>query len=160
TVTPDLVARWESERQAARRGGIHLVPLGDVLERRRVHELTTLWDDCFAQHWAVTPSTDDHVALLLALQGPVGLLATSLFAYPARQPIGGSWAAPEHTMMAVPDHGPGLRDEEKMSLLCTGVHRAARAPGVHLAPAAHTYLPISLHGVPYLSYPFLLDDNW
>ena len=161
TVTPELVARWESARAAARRGGIDLVPLHDVPESQRVPAFTALWDECFAEHWGVVPSTEDEFALLLELQGPTGVLDTSVMAYRDGKPIGVLWVAPESTMMAVLDPDRTLRDEEKVNFLGIGVHRDARGQGVNLAMAANAYLEIVRHhGVPYLSYTLVLDDNW
>ena len=161
TVTPELVARWESAREAARRGGIDLVPLREVPESQRVPAFTALWDECFAEHWGVVPSTEDEFALLLELQGPTGVLDTSVMAYRDGKPIGVLWVAPESTMMAVLDSDRTLRDEEKVNFLGIGVHRDARGQGVNLAMAANAYLEIVRHhGVPYLSYTLVLDDNW
>src|SRR5207249_4955741 len=49
-VCPELVARWESAVEAARRSGYTLVPLRDVPASRRVAEFAELWNDTFETH--------------------------------------------------------------------------------------------------------------
>ena len=53
-----------------------------------------------------------------------------------------------------------LGGEEKVNFLGIGVHRDARGQGVNLGMAANAYLELARHGVPYLSYTLVLDDNW
>src|SRR5438093_1574616 len=73
-VRPELVARWESAVEAARRSGYALVPLRDVPASRRVAEFTELWSDTFKTHWGFTPFSEGEVALLAESLGRVGML--------------------------------------------------------------------------------------
>jgi hypothetical protein len=161
TVGPELIARWQSAREAVRRAGVDLVPLRDIPESRRVREFTAVWNECFAEHWGVAPSTEDEFALLLELQGAAGgVLDTSVLAYRDGRPIGVLWVASESTMLAALAPERVLRDEDKVNFLGIGVRREARGQGVNLAMAANAYLDLVAHGARYLSYTLVLDDNW
>src|SRR5207237_5323898 len=94
-VRPQLVARWESAVEAARRAGYTLVPLRDVPASRRVAEFTELWSDTFKAHWGFTPFSEGEISLLAELQGPVGMLDLSLIAYEGTRPVGVPWVMPE-----------------------------------------------------------------
>src|SRR5438094_125493 len=86
-VRPELVARWESAVEAARRAGYTLVPLKDVPASRRVAEFTELWGDTFKTHWGFTPFSEGEVALLAESLGPAGMRDLSLRAYADQRPV-------------------------------------------------------------------------
>jgi len=159
-VNSELIARWESAREAVRRAGIDIVPLGEVPESRRVAEFTALWDECFAEHWGVPPGTEEEFALFLEMQGPTGVLETSMMAFREGRPIGVLWVAPEISALAALAPDRVLGDAEKVNFLGIGVKREARGRGVNLAMAANAYLKLAGRGARCLSYTLVLDDNW
>ncbi len=159
-VSPELIVRWESAREAVRLADIDIVPLSDVPESRRVPEFTALWDECFAEHWGVAPSTEEEFGLFLEIQSATGVLETSMMAYRGGRPIGVLWVAPEISALAALAPDRVLGDEEKVNFLGIGVRREARGQGVNLAMAATAYLTLAGHGARCLSYTLVLDDNW
>ena len=159
-VCPELVARWESAVEAARRSGYTLVPLRDVPASRRVAEFAELWSDTFKTHWGFTPFSEGEVALLAESLGPVGMLDLSLIAYAAERPVGVLWVLPELSGTAARAPGHALAEAEKLNFLGIGVREAARGRGVNTAMAGHAYLELVRRGASYLSYTIVLDDNW
>jgi len=159
-VRPELVARWESAVEAARRAGYTLVPLKDVPASRRVAEFTELWGDTFKTHWGFTPFSEGEVALLAESLGPVGMLDLSLVAYADERPVGVLWVLPEISATAALAPGHALAAAEKLNFLGIGVREAARGRGVNTAMAGHAYLELVRRGATYLSYTIVLDDNW
>jgi hypothetical protein len=160
TVRPELVARWESALEAARRAGYRLVPLVEVPERERAALFTEIWMDTFKSHWGFPPPSDDETALLMEMLGPAGMLDLSLLAYDGTQPVGVLWVIPALTAMAALQPGHVLGDAERLNFLGIGVREAARGRGVNLAMAAHAYLELVRRGATHLSYTIVLDDNW
>jgi len=159
-VRPELVSRWESALEAARRAEYEIVPLKEIPEARRVPEFTDTFNDAFKVHWGWTPLTADEVALLLAAFSPVGVLETSVIAYRDGAPIGGLFVVPEVTATTILKPGRGLDESEELNVLGIGVREAARGRGVNLAMAAYAYLELVRRGARYLSYTLVLDDNW
>jgi GNAT superfamily N-acetyltransferase len=159
-VRPELVARWESAVEAARRAGYTLVPLKEVPEKRRVPEFTELWHDAFKTHWGFTPFSEGEVALLVESLGPVGMLDLSLIAYQGARPVGVLWVLPEISFTAAMAPGHAVSDAEKLNFLGIGVREEARGRGVNTAMAGHAYLELVRRGATYLSYTIVLDDNW
>ncbi|MEW6270417.1 MAG: GNAT family N-acetyltransferase [Thermodesulfobacteriota bacterium] len=160
TVRPELVARWESALEAARRGGFEIVPLKDVPESRRVREFNAVWQEAFARHWGISPGTEDEYAEMFAALAPVGVLDTSVLAYRDGRPVGCLWVAPETTFLAATAPGREIRPDEKLNFLGIGVLEPARGRGVNLAMASHAYLELVRRGATHVSYTFVLDDNW
>ena len=160
-VRPDLVARWESAVEAARRAGYEIVPLRDVAEEHRAPLFTELWCDTFKNHWGFPPFVEEEVALLIALLAPAGMLDLSLVVYdPAGGPVGILWVMPEITATAALAPGRVLADAEKLNFLGIGVRESARGRGVNTAMAGHAYLELVRRGAKYVSYTIVLDDNW
>jgi len=159
-VRPELVARWESALEAARRAGYTFVPLGDVPAGRRVAEFTELWADTFKAHWGFTPFSEGEVALLAESLGSVGMLDLSLIAYQGAKSVGVLWVLPEISLTAACAPGHALGDAEKLNFLGIGVREVARGRGVNTAMAGHAYLELVRRGARYLSYTIVLDDNW
>jgi hypothetical protein len=56
--------------------------------------------------------------------------------------------------------GRPLDDSEKLNFLGIGVLEAARGRGVNLGMASYSFLELVRRGAKYLSYTFVLDDNW
>lgn len=159
-VRPELVTRWESAIEAARRAGYEIVPLKDVPEARRVSEFTDTFNDTFKAHWGWTPFITDEIALLFEAFTPVGMLETSVLAYHDGAPVGMVFVVPEVTATAVLHPGRVVQDAEKLNFLGIGVREAARGRGVNLAMAAYAYLELVRRGARYVSYTLVLDDNW
>ena len=159
-VRPELVTRWESALEAARRAGYEIVPLKDIPEARRVSEFTDTFNDAFKAHWGWTLPTADEVALLLDAFTPAGVLETSVLAYREGAPVGMILVVPEVTATASLKPGRVVQESEKLNVLGIGVREAARGRGVNLAMAAYAYLELVRRGARYLSYTLVLDDNW
>jgi GNAT superfamily N-acetyltransferase len=159
-VRPELVSRWESALEAARRAGYEIVPLKDIPEARRVPEFTDTFNDAFKVHWGLVPATVDEFALLLAAFTPAGVLETSVMAYRDGSPVGMLIVVPEVTATAVLKPGRVLDESEKLNVLGIGVRESARGRGLNLAMAAYAYLELARRGARYLSYTLVLDDNW
>ncbi len=159
-VHPELVARWESMLEAARRAGYEIVPLRAVPENRRVHEFTATFNDTFQAHWGWTPYTETEMAALLTALAPLGILDASVVAYHEGQPVGMLLLTPEHSGHAVLKPGRTLRPDEKLNTLAIGVRAPARGRGVNLAMAGYGLLELVRRGAQYVSYTLVLDDNW
>ena len=159
-VRPDLVARWESALEAARRGGYSIVPLASADPAKRLSLFTEIWNECFARHWGFTPFSADEITLLFGLLEPSGLLDTSVFAYQGDEPVGVLWLVPDLSPTAATAPGREIRDDERLNLLGIGVRAAARGRGVNLAMSAYAYLELVKRGQTYVSYTLVLDDNW
>jgi hypothetical protein len=159
-VRPELVTRWESALEAARRAGYTLVPLREVPATRRVAEFTELLADTFKTHWGFTPFSEGETALLAESLAPVGMLDLSLIAYEGTRSVGVLWVLPDISVTAAlaPDHV--LSAAEKLNFLGIGVREVARGRGVNMAMAGHAYLELVRRGAEYLSYTIVLDDNW
>jgi len=159
-VRPELVARYESELEGARRAGFEIVPLGEVAPGRRMRQFTELWNDAFKAHWGVGPFTVEELTLLFDAFTASGVLETSVLAYRGDEPVGVLWVVPETSAAAVVKPGRSLADSEKLNFLGIGVHESARGRGVNLAMASYAFLELIRRGARYLSYTLVLDDNW
>jgi hypothetical protein len=159
-VNPDLIDRWRSALEAARRGGFEIVPLADVPPERRVREFNATWQEAFAHHWGITPGTEEEYAEIFAALEPTGMLDTSVLAYRDGRPVGCLWIAPETTFLAATAPGRTVRPDEKLNFLGIGVLEPARRRGVNLAMASYGFLELVRRGATHLSYTFVLDDNW
>jgi len=159
-VRPDLVERWESALEAARRAGYTIVPLARIEGPKRNRLFTDLWNECFAKHWGIYPYSVQEVELLFAIMEPTGLLDTTLFAYQGEEPVGVLWVMPEITMTGTTAPGREIRDDERLNFLGIGVRVLARGRGVNLAMAAYSYLELVRRGQTHVSYTLVLDDNW
>jgi GNAT superfamily N-acetyltransferase len=159
-VRPELVARWESAVEGARRAGYEIAPLAAIAEGRRVSEFTDTWNDTFKAHWGFTPFVESEIAAFLDAFGPAGALDTSVIAYRQGAPIGFLLVVPEMTATAVVRPGRTVDDSEKLNILAIGVRESARGRGVNLAMAAYAFLELVRRGARYLSYTLVLDDNW
>jgi GNAT superfamily N-acetyltransferase len=159
-VRPELIQRWESALEAARRAGYDIVPLQEIPEARRVQEFTDTFNNAYKAHWGWTLPTVDEVALLLDAFTPLGILETSVVAYHAGTPVGMTFALPDLTGTALLKPGRVLQDCEKLGHFGLGVCESARGRGVNLAMAAYAYLEFVRRGARYLSYTLVVDDNW
>jgi hypothetical protein len=159
-VRPELVARWESMLEAARRAGYEIVPLRDIPESRCVQEFTATFNDTFKAHWGWTPYTEAEMSSLLGGIGRIGGLDTSVLSYQEGKPVGMLLLVPEHSSVAVLKPGRMLQDSEKLNVLAIGVRETARGRGVNLAMAGYGFLELVRRGAKYLSYTLVLDDNW
>jgi len=159
-VRPELLDRWRSAIEEARRSGYEMVLLKDVPESRRVSMFTFLLNDTFKNHWGFAPSTEEEFALILPAQAPGGVLDTTVIAYRNGEPMGLAWVVPSDTSTAVLKPGRELHDSEKMNFLVIGVREAARRGGVAMAMASCAYLELVRRGATYVCYGLVLDDNW
>lgn len=159
-VRAELVVRWETALDAARRGGYNIVPLKDVPEKQRAREFCETWNDTFKTHWGFSPFIEGEIAILLEAFAPDGVLDTSVLAYRDGAPVGMLFVVRETAATAVCKPGRVLADSEKLNLLAIGVRESARGCGVNLGMAAAAFLELVRRGAKYLSYTLVLDDNW
>jgi GNAT superfamily N-acetyltransferase len=159
-VRPELVTRWESALEGARRAGYEIVPLKDVPVARRVPEYTDTFNDAYKVHWGMPPSTPDEWALLFDAYAPAGVLESSVMAYRDGAPVGMTFATRDVAATALLKSGRVVQDVEKLGHFGLGVRESARGRGVNLAMAAYAYLEQVRRGVQYLSYTMVVDDNW
>lgn len=159
-VRPELISRWESMLEAARRASYKIVPLRDVPEDRRVREFTATFNDTFTAHWGWTPYIEAEMAALLSALARIGALDTSVLAYRGDEPVGMLLLVPEHSIDAVLKPGRRLQEDERLNVLAIGVRESARGRGVNLAMASYGFLELVRRGAQYLSYTLVLDDNW
>jgi len=159
-VTPELVARYESALEAARRGGFDIVPLKDVPADRRVSEFAPAFNEAFYNHWGFVAGSNEAYAEMLMFFEMLGGLETSVIAYRGTEVVGTLMVVPEETAHAVLKPGRVLKDSEKLNFLGIGVREVARGRGVNLAMAAYAYLKLIGMGAKYLSYTLVVDDNW
>ncbi len=159
-VTPELVRRWESALEGARRAGFEIVPLRKVAAAERASEFTRLWNETFKNHWGLTPYVEEEVATMFASLEPTGFQDTTLFALRGGEKVGVLWVVPDLSMTAALSPGRVIADSEKLNLLGIGVLETARGRGVNMAMAAYAYLLLARRGAKYVSYTMVLDDNW
>ncbi len=159
-VTPELVARYQSALEGARRAGFEIVPLKDVPAKSRLSHFTDTWNDAFKAHWGATPNAEPEFAMFFDFFAMIGGMDTSVIAYKDGAPVGVLMVAPETTQTAALKPGRVLRDSEKLNFLGIGVREASRGRGVNLAMASYAFLELIRRGAKYLSYTLVLDDNW
>jgi len=159
-VTPELVARYESALEAARRGGFEIVPLKDIAPSRRVSEFAPAFNEAFYNHWGFIAASIEAYAEMLVYFEMLGALETSVIAYRNGEVVGTLVVAPEETAHAVLKPGRTLDDSEKLNFLGIGVREPARGRGVNLGMASYAYLKLIERGAKYLSYTLVVDDNW
>lgn len=159
-VQTELIARWKSQLEAARRGGCDIVPLRDLPEERRIREFTATFNETFSAHWGWTPYSEAELAALLSAMSGMGILDTSVIAYRGDEPAGMLLVVPEHSGDALLQPGRILREEERLNILAIGVREVARGRGVNLGMAAYGFLELARRGATHLSYTLVLDDNW
>lgn len=159
-VAPELVARWESALEAARRAGYEVLPLRDVPEGRRARDFLTVWNEAFDRHWGVVPFTEAEIESLFELQGPMGALDLTVIAYRDGEPAGTVWVFPELTAIALTAPGRAIRPDERLNNLGIGVREPHRGRGLNMACAAYAYLELARRGATHLSYTLVRDDNW
>ena len=159
-VTPELVARYESALEAARRAGFEIVPAKAIPSDRRVAEYIDVMNDAFKRHWGHVPSSLEEGTLLDALAAFTGGHETSVIAYREGAPVGALYVTPDISSAAVLESGRKVAESEKLNTLGIGVREAARGRGVNLAMASYAFLELIRKGAKYLSYTLVLDDNW
>jgi len=159
-VRPDLIDRWESAIEGARRAGYAITPLREVPEAVRAPEFTALWNDTFASHWGFTPFVEDEITLFLKFLGMAGVLDTSVIAYQGDDPVGMLFVARDIPELAALAPGRVLDDSERLNVLGIGVRERARGRGVNYAMASYAFLELVKRGHTWLSYTLVLDDNW
>jgi hypothetical protein len=159
-VRPELIARYQSALEAARRAGFNIVPLKDVAEQKRVPDFTDTWNDAFKLHWGATPFSAEEFTALFQLFAMTGALETSVLAFKGDSPVGALLVDPYAPDIATLKPGRALKDSEKLNFLGIGVRESARGRGVNLAMAAYAFLKLIDRGAKFLSYTLVLDDNW
>ena len=159
-VRPELLARWVSMLEAARRAGYAITPLREVPEHRRVRDFVETFNATFKSHWGWTPYSETEIAGLLKALTAAGVLDTSVLAYRGDQPVGMLLLVPEHNAEAALQFGRIVRENERLNVLAIGVCESDRGRGVNLAMASYGYLELVRRGAKYVSYTLVLDDNW
>ena len=159
-VRSELLARWVSMLEAARRAGYSIVPLRDVPEHRRVRDFVDTFNATFASHWGWTPYSETEMTGLLKSLTRAGVLETSVLAYRDAQPVGMVLLVPEHHTEVVLKSGRTVQDAELLNVLAIGVRESDRGRGVNFAMASYGYLELVRRGAKFVSYTLVLDDNW
>ena len=159
-VTAQLVARYESALEAARRAGFEIVPAKEIPNDRRVAEYLDVMNDAFKSHWGHVPTTREEGVLLDAMSAFIGGHELSVIAYREGAPVGALYVTPDVSSGAVLGSGRKIAESEKLNTLGIGVREAARGRGVNLAMASYAFLQLIRKGAKYLSYTLVLDDNW
>lgn len=159
-VTPELVARYESALEAARRGGLEITPLSALSPERRVADFAPAFNEAFYNHWGYVAISDAAFTEFFAMFELLGGLETSLVAYRDGEVVGTLIVVPEQSAMAQVQPGHALKDSERVNFLGIGVRKFARGRGVNLAMASYAYLHLISRGAKFVGYGFALDDNW
>jgi GNAT superfamily N-acetyltransferase len=159
-VTPELVARYRSALEGARRAGFSIVPLRGIPPDRRVADFAPAFNEAFYEHWGYVAMPDAAFEEFFMLFEAIGALDTSLVAYRGGEPVGTLMVAPEQTALAALQPGAKLSDAEKLNFLGIGVRQNARGQGVNMAMASYAYLKLIEAGARFLSYTLVVDDNW
>jgi GNAT superfamily N-acetyltransferase len=159
-VTPELVARYQSALEGARRAGINVVPLRGIPPERRVADFAPAFNEAFYEHWGYVAMPDQAFAELFMLFEAIGALDTSVIAYRGGEAVGTLMVAPQQTALAIVQPGVKLAESEKLNFLGIGVRRTARGQGVNMAMASYAYLKLIEAGANFLSYTLVVDDNW
>ncbi len=159
-VTPDLIARYRSALEAARRADFELTTLAEIPREKRAHEFGPAFNEAFYNHWGYVAASEDAMAEMMMFIELTGGLETSICAYQRGQVVGTLMVSPEETVHAVVRPGRVIKDSEKLNFLGIGVREAARGRGLNLAMAAQAYLKLIDRGAKYLSYTLVVDDNW
>jgi hypothetical protein len=159
-VTAERRGRWESAVEGVRRAGYEIVPLRAVPASRRIAEFADTWDDAFARHWGMIPTSEEGMALILAALEPAGALDTSVLVHREGRPVAAVHAVREITALAVLQPGRVLSDAERLNFLGLGVRPEARGHGLGMGAAAFALLELARRGARWVSYTLVLDDNW
>jgi GNAT superfamily N-acetyltransferase len=159
-VTRELVARYQSALEGARRAGFSIVPLRGVPVDRRVADFAPAFNEAFHEHWGYVALPDEAFEEFFMLFEAIGALDTSVVAYRGGEPVGTLMVAPEQTALAVLRPGAKLSDSERLNFLGIGVRQSARGQGVNIAMASYAYLKLIESGAKFLSYTLVVDDNW
>lgn len=159
-VTPQLVDRWEKMLARARAAGFQIVSFGEVPEERRIADFADTWEEAFAAHWGMVPTSTEEFADTFEAAKPIGMHDVSVMAFKGDEPVGVVWALPYFADLPVLAPGRTLADAERLNFLGIGVRKVARGQGVNLAMAANCYLELVARGATHLSYTMVLDDNW
>src|SRR5262249_37944225 len=136
-VRPELLARWMSMLEAARRAGYAITPLREVPEPRRVLDFVETFNATFKSHWGWTPYSETEIAGLLKALTPAGVLDMSVLAYRGGQPVGMLLLVPEHNAQAFCKPGRIVQEDERLNVLAIGVCESDRGRGVNLAMASY-----------------------
>jgi GNAT superfamily N-acetyltransferase len=159
-VTPELVVRYRSALESARRLGFDIVPLRGIPAQQRVTDFAPAFNEAFHDHWGYVAMPEAAFAEFFELFELVGGLDTSVIAYRSGEVVGTLMCAPEQTTLAVLHQGGRLKDAEKLNFLGIGVRETARGRGVNMAMASYAYLKMIESGARFLSYTLVVDDNW
>ncbi|HYB91131.1 MAG TPA: hypothetical protein VEC38_08800 [Candidatus Binataceae bacterium] len=159
-VTSELVARYESALEAARRGGFEITPLSEMSPERRTADFVPAFNEAFYNHWGFVAISEAAFSEFFALFEVLGGLDTSVVAYRDGEVAGTLIVVPEQSAMAQVQPGYTLKDSERVNFLGIGVREFARGRGVNLAMASYAYLKLIRRGAKFVGYGFVLDDNW
>jgi GNAT superfamily N-acetyltransferase len=156
--TPELRERWQRALDGAHQGGFEIVPFREWPAERRGHELSEVWNECFARHFGWTPLAPEITALFVAGESPA--LDTSVFALQEGRIVGFCFVVPDDPAHASFAPGRAPRPSERLNILAIGVRQPARGRGLNYAMAGHAFLELVRRGWTHVSYTLVLDDNW
>jgi hypothetical protein len=164
-LTPELLARYATMEEAARRGGIITKTWREYGFLAAVDAWTEVINASFAHHWGWNPITRAEVRpMLLPLQNTL-VADLSIIAECEHVPIGAVFSVPDLTTVLAqirpgvrlrPERGGGTRG----ALINVGVVEEARSRGVARAMAARSFSIMARHGMRFAGYTLVLDDNW
>ena len=169
--TPALARRYQQMVEHALLSGVRLRSWDFTRLEDETVLLTTLFNDTFAAHWGVRPTTVPE------MQGVIGGLKDMLvadftgFAEAEGQTVGFVFALPDLNQAFHRMRGKGkeanmaeyrelLQAIDHGVLNTIGVKQPYRGRGINLALAAKSYLAMIARGYKTGSYTLVLDDNW
>jgi hypothetical protein len=164
-LTPEILARYRSMVDAARRGSIELRSWREYGFLAAVDAWTGVTNIAFRDHWGWNPVTNAEVRPMLTSLWETPVSDLSMIALIDRRVVGAVFCVPDlsEALAAVkrgvklaPDEGGGTRG----ALINIGVIDAARGRGVARAMAARSFLEMERQGMQYGGYTLVLDDNW
>jgi hypothetical protein len=159
-VTPERVQQWQHMVQGVEEAGYRVAALSELGEPPPVTQFASVWEEAFADHWGMSPQSDEEWADQLTMVEPVGGHDASVMVYRDDEPVGVLFGLPDLSMLATVSDGRGLRPDERLNVLGLGVRRSVRGRGVNLALAARSFLELVHRGNTHVSYTLVLDDNW
>jgi len=146
-VTPELIARYRSALEAARRGGFEVIALADLPREKRVADFAPAFNEAFYNHWGYVAMPDAAFGEFFAMFEMMGSgLDTSAIAYRDGEPVGTVLVMPDQSALAALAPGRTLAEWEKVNFLGIGVRTPARGRGVNLAIASYAYIRLIERG--------------
>lgn len=159
-VGPELLARWQSALESARRSGFEIVPLRELPKDQRIRDFADTFRDTFRAHWGWSPISDGEFEALFGELDAVGVLDTSVLAYQEGAPVGVLFVAADDSAHVKLAPGRALGEAERLNVLGIGVRERTRGRGVNYAMAGYAFQELARRGQTHVSYTLVLDHNW